>query len=58
VVAFSVSASGGLAGVSIARSSGSAALDAAALRMVQRAAPFPPPPKGAQRSFSISIKGR
>lgn len=58
VVAFSVSASGGLADVRIARSSGSSGLDRAALRMVQRAAPFPPPPRGAQRSFSISVKGR
>ncbi|PVA10579.1 energy transducer TonB [Pelagivirga sediminicola] len=58
VVAFSVSGTGGLAGVSVARSSGSGALDRAAVGMVQRAAPFPPPPPGAQRSFSISIEGR
>lgn len=58
VVAFRVSGSGGLAGASIARSSGNANLDQAALSMVRRAAPFPPPPPGAQRSFSISIKGR
>ena len=58
VVAFSVLDGGGLAGVSIARSSGSAALDRAAVDMVRGAAPFPPPPAGAQRSFSISIEGR
>ena len=58
VVAFSVSSSGGLAKISIARSSGLATLDRAALLVVRRAAPFPPPPQGAQRSFSISIKGR
>ncbi|MGR3376848.1 energy transducer TonB family protein [Salipiger abyssi] len=58
VVAFRISGSGGLAGVSVARSSGSSALDSAALRVVQRAAPFPAPPAGAQRSFSIQIKGR
>lgn len=58
VVAFSVSAAGGLAGVSIARSSGSAALDRAAVSMIRSAAPFPPPPPGAQRSFSINIEGR
>jgi len=58
VVAFSVSGGGGLGGVSIARSSGSATLDSAAIRMIQGAAPFPAPPPGAQRSFSISIKGR
>ena len=47
-----------LAGLSVARSSGSAALDRAALRVVQRAAPFPAPPAGAQRSFSIKIEAR
>ncbi|MCQ0091547.1 energy transducer TonB [Roseovarius sp. M141] len=58
VVAFSISGAGGLAGASIARSSGSAALDRAALRMIRSAAPFPPPPPGAQRNFSINIEGR
>ncbi|MCA0960574.1 energy transducer TonB [Salipiger bermudensis] len=58
VVAFSITGSGGLSGVSLARSSGSAALDRAALQVVQRAAPFPAPPAGAQRSFSIQIKAR
>ncbi|MFV0491692.1 MAG: TonB family protein [Pseudorhodobacter sp.] len=58
VIAFQVSANGGLAAVSLARSSGSGELDRAALRLVKRAAPFPKPPAGAQRSFSIQIKGR
>jgi protein TonB len=58
VVAFSISSGGGLAGASIARSSGSAALDRAAVRMIRSAAPFPPPPPGAQRSFSINVEGR
>ncbi|WP_353351596.1 TonB family protein [Aquicoccus sp. SU-CL01552] len=58
VVAFRVASNGGLASVSIARSSGSSALDQAALRVVQRAAPFLPPPNGARRSFSVQIKGR
>ncbi|MGK7754235.1 MULTISPECIES: energy transducer TonB family protein [unclassified Roseovarius] len=57
VVAFRIAGNGGLAGVSIARSSGSSALDQAAVRMIQRAAPFPPPPAGARTSFSINIKG-
>ncbi|WP_172975961.1 TonB family protein [Sulfitobacter sp. THAF37] len=57
-IAFRVSSSGGLAGISVARSSGSAALDRAALRMVQAAAPFPRPPAGAGRSFSIRIQGQ
>ncbi|SDG54119.1 energy transducer TonB family protein [Alloyangia pacifica] len=58
VIAFRVSGSGGLAGVSVARSSGSAALDQAALRVVRSASPFPAPPSGAQTSFTVQIKGR
>lgn len=58
VVAFTVAANGGLQAVSLARSSGSSALDQAALRLVQNAAPFPQPPSGARRSFSIGIQGR
>lgn len=58
VVRFSVSQSGALSGLAIARSSGSNELDAAALRVVQKAAPFPKPPQGAQTSFSVQIKGR
>lgn len=57
-IAFTVAGSGGLAAVSVAASSGSAQLDQAALELVRRASPFPPPPAGAQRSFSIRIKGR
>lgn len=57
VVNFSIAANGGLSGVSIVRSSGSARLDQAAVQLVRRAAPFPTPPAGAQRTFTISIKG-
>ena len=58
VVEFVIAASGGLSGVSVVRSSGSARLDQAALQVVRRAAPFPRPPAGAKRSFQISIKGQ
>ncbi|WP_299030930.1 cell envelope integrity protein TolA [uncultured Sulfitobacter sp.] len=58
VIAFSISSGGGLSRVSVARSSGSAALDRAAVAMVRKAAPFPRPPSGAQRKFSVNIKGR
>lgn len=58
VVAFTISSGGGLSAISLARSSGSPKLDQAALRVVRKAAPFPPPPSGARRSFSIKIKGR
>ncbi len=57
-VAFAISSGGGLSRVSISRSSGSAALDKAALRVVQKAAPFPAPPKGAKRQYFIHVKGR
>lgn len=56
-VAFAIASGGGLARVSIARSSGSASLDKAALRVIQKAAPFPAPPRGAKRQYSIRIKG-
>lgn len=58
VVSFSIAAGGGLSGLSVFQSSGNARLDQAALRMIQRAAPFPPPPVGARRSYQISIQGR
>ena len=57
VVTFRIAANGGLSAVSIRRSSGSAELDRAAIQMIQRAAPFPPPPPGAQRSFNMPIQG-
>jgi len=58
VVRFTIAPDGGLAGVSVTRGSGSARLDRAALTVVRRAAPFPRPPSGAQRSFSVTIEGR
>ena len=58
LVAFTIAGNGGLAQLSLARSSGSDALDRAALQLVRRAGPFPPPPQGAQRAFSIGITGR
>lgn len=52
-VAFKVSSSGAATSVRIIRSSGSAKIDQIALRHIQRASPFPRPPKGARRSFSV-----
>jgi protein TonB len=55
-VSFGVSRSGGLAYARLTRSSGSAALDRAAVAAVRRAAPFGAPPAGAsaaQLRFSI-----
>ena len=56
-VAFNISANGGIASIRLAKSSGNAAFDQAALQLVKRAAPFPEPPVGARRSFSIGIEG-
>ncbi|WP_299970300.1 TonB family protein [uncultured Roseobacter sp.] len=58
VIAFRVADNGGLGTVSVAQSSGSARLDQAAVQVIQRAAPFPAPPSGAQRQFQIRITGR
>lgn len=52
-VAFKVSSSGAATSVRIIRSSGSSKIDQIALRHIQRASPFPRPPKGARRSFSV-----
>lgn len=56
-VSFTIAANGALAKLGLARSSGSERLDQAALQVIRRAAPFPKPPPGARRSFSIQIKG-
>jgi protein TonB len=58
VIAFSIDASGALASLAVARSSGNATLDEAGLTILRRAAPFPPPPRGAQTRFSIAFGGR
>ncbi len=56
-VTFSIAANGALSAVNLARSSGSPELDGLALRQIQQAAPFPPPPEGALRQYTIAIKG-
>lgn len=58
MVRFSIAQGGRLASVGVAQSSGSTRLDRAALTVVQRAAPFPAPPNGAQTSFFVKIEGR
>lgn len=56
-VSFKINNKGGLTSVSIVKKSGSDALDRAAVKQIQRAAPFPKPPTGARQSFTIVIKG-
>lgn len=61
VVSFAISPSGALRFARVGRSSGTAALDSAALASVKRAAPFPTPPagmSGAQLSFTIPFDFR
>ncbi len=58
VIAFTIAPGGGFAALSVARSSGSADFDRIARSHVQRAAPFPAPPPGAQRSFNVTVQGR
>ena len=58
VIRFSIAANGNLASAAVAGSSGSATLDQAALAVVRKAQPFPPPPAGARSRYSIKIKGR
>lgn len=55
-VRFTVAASGAVASVSLARSSGSAALDGEVVAMVRRASPFPRPPAGVEGgTFTIPV---
>lgn len=57
VVGFVISANGSLSLLKIVKSSGSAALDAAAVDHIQRSAPFAPPPAGASTKFSFKFVG-
>lgn len=54
-IGFVLDRSGGIAAVSLLRSSGEVDLDAESVALVKRAAPFPPPPQGAQVSFAIEV---
>jgi periplasmic protein TonB len=57
-VGFEIAANGALARLVILNSSGNAAIDAAAMDHLQRAAPFPPPPAGAERRFQVAYESR
>jgi len=57
-VTFQIADNGSLVSTAISRSSGSKRLDQVALAQVQAAAPFPRPPQGARRRFTIEIVGR
>ncbi len=55
VVAIELDSGGNIAKTAILQSSGSGEVDAMALDLVRRAAPFPPPPPGSKRSFTPVI---
>jgi len=58
VVAFAVSSNGGVRSARVARSSGVATIDQAALQAIRKASPFPPIPDGAGRAtweFSVPL---
>src|SRR5262245_26007148 len=56
-VSFAIGASGSLRNALVARSSGKATLDRAALAIIRQAAPFSPPP-GPRQSYTITISFR
>jgi colicin import membrane protein len=55
VIGFVLDENGGVVSVVLLRSSGDAELDAESVALVNRAAPFPPPPPGAERSFAAEV---
>jgi TonB family protein len=53
---FTVLASGGVAGMRLLESSGNAELDAAALSLPTRTAPFPVPPSGEAMTLEVPLR--
>lgn len=56
LIVFEIRNDGSLRSVSVAKSSGSDILDETAKAIIRAAAPFPEPPRGAQKVFSIEIR--
>ncbi|MFN3892513.1 MAG: TonB family protein [Beijerinckiaceae bacterium] len=55
-VTFGIGASGEAQSPRVVRSSGHAVLDQAALQTVRKASPFPVPPPGAPRTFTVPMR--
>ena len=55
VVTFSLSGSGSVTSVSVVSHTGNAALDQELAAMVRRASPFPAPPDGQPKSFTVPV---
>lgn len=56
IIAFALDDKGHVTRVTLLESSGDTALDGASLALVERAAPFPPPPPGAKKDFAAIIE--
>ncbi len=54
-VGFAISGSGGVSGARLVRSSGNGEIDAEAVSMIHRAAPYPPTPSGSTISLTVPI---
>jgi protein TonB len=55
MVTFSITASGSVTSARVAKSTGAAVLDQEILAMVRRASPFPAPPDGQPKSFTVPL---
>ena len=55
VISFVIDGTGRVASVRLVRATGFGALDDEAQAMVRRASPFPPPPRGAEMTFSAPV---
>lgn len=56
LIKFDLNDNGTVKSVTLLRSSGDTELDVESLAVVERAAPFPKPPPGAQKSFAAAIE--
>jgi len=57
-ITFTIGPDGELEEVGVSKSSGSRRFDREALRVVERGAPYPVPPEGVNRTFTVEIEGR
>lgn len=56
LISFTIAPNGNVVGIRISQSSGHSVLDQAALATINHASPFPPPPSGAPRLFTVPIR--
>ncbi len=55
-VSFGIDGTGRVTTISLARGSGVASIDHEGVAMVRRASPFPPPPDGRGRNFTVPVR--